>query len=72
MKKAAEFQRHAQDCRASAARAQTEQTRVSLLKMAEAWEALARNQARENSDRFVMPRPFRLTGLGLPPRVTED
>jgi hypothetical protein len=45
VQKAAEFRKHAEDCRALARKAKREEERRQLLAMAETWERLA------NSDR---------------------
>ena len=41
MKKAAEYRHHAEECRALALKAGTEEQRVQLLKMADTWLSLA-------------------------------
>jgi hypothetical protein len=41
MKKAAEYRRHAKDCRELAAKAGKQDQREQLLRMAETWESLA-------------------------------
>ena len=41
MKKALEYRRHAQECRTLASKAQNEDQRSQLLRMADNWEALA-------------------------------
>jgi hypothetical protein len=44
VKKASEYQQHAEDCKALAAGATSPEHRDMLLKMAETWESLARNR----------------------------
>ena len=41
MQKAAEYRQHAEECRALARNAQTEEQRAHLVTMAETWEGLA-------------------------------
>lgn len=52
MKKAADYRRHAQECRALAKKVETEAQRVSLLQMAETWDSLATER-----ERFVADYP---------------
>ena len=46
MKKRSEYRQHAEECRALARKAQNEQQRIQLLKMAEAWDNLATERER--------------------------
>ena len=46
MKKASEYRRHAEECRALALKAGTEEHRVQLLKMADTWASLAEERER--------------------------
>jgi sirohydrochlorin ferrochelatase len=46
MKKTAEYQRHAEECRILARGAQNPQQRAQLVKMAETWEQLASERQR--------------------------
>ena len=52
MKKAAEYRRHATECRKLATKAQNDQQRTHLLKMADNWESLALER-----ERFVRDYP---------------
>jgi hypothetical protein len=46
MKKSDEYRQHAEECRALARKAQNEEQRAQLLKMAEAWESFAAERER--------------------------
>jgi hypothetical protein len=46
MKKASEYRRHAEECRALASKAGTEEHRLQLLKMADTWVSLADERER--------------------------
>jgi hypothetical protein len=47
MKKAAEYQQHAEECRTLANKASRAEDRETLIQMAETWESLAKERARQ-------------------------
>ena len=51
MKKASEYREHAEECRKLAASARTPEDHAQLMKMAEAWEDMARYRERKGDKR---------------------
>jgi len=56
MKKAAEYRRHAQECRALARNAATEQERTQFLEISATWESLALDRENFNAQHPQMAR----------------
>jgi len=52
MKKSNEYRQHAEECRALARKAQNDEQRAQLLKMAEAWENFATERERTSSSKL--------------------
>jgi hypothetical protein len=56
MPKAAEYRKHAQECRALARNVQNEEHKSQLLKMADAWDSFAREYERLEQSRMLQER----------------
>ena len=64
MRKTSEYRRHRDECRALARKAENDEQRSELLKMAEIWDMLAQEQERMTVMALAQPEPsFRAVSL---------